>query len=100
MKYFVVEGIFSENHPKGAALEAEIKVHVEYLRAGIDSGTILFMGPKTESGGGFIFVKGEDKQDIQDLCDNDPMFKSGTQWYKITEFRLTDCQDPLRYWFR
>jgi len=99
MKYFIIEGSFAKDHPTGAVLETAIKAHTDYLQAGLDSGTILFAGPKARSGGGFIIVKYEDERDAQDLCDNDPMFKSGIQTYDITEFFLHDCQDPLRYWF-
>jgi len=99
MKYFVLEGSFVENHPKGAELEELIRAHLEYLRIGFDAGSILLSGPKAGAGGGVIVLKCESGSDVQDFCKEDPLFQAGIQQYRITEFGFHDCQGPIKYWF-
>lgn len=99
MKYFIVEGSFANDHPTGAVLEAGIKSHIEYIQTFFDSGMVLFSGPKIGSGGGFIIMRCSDAKEIRNFCDNDPLFRSGIQTYRVTEFVLHECQDPLEYWF-
>ncbi len=99
MKYFVIEGMFLDGHPTGAAMEEAMKAHLEYFRAGFKSGAILFSGPKQNGRGGVVVVKCKDTDDLQDFIAKDPFVTAGIQTYRVTEFALYDCQEPLRYWF-
>lgn len=96
MKYYMLEGSFVKNLPEQNELQRAIAAHLEYLKIGFNDGSILLSGPKAEAGGGVIVVKCED---IQRFCDNDPLVKAGIQEYRITEFKLHDCQDYLKCWF-
>lgn len=96
MKYYMLEGSFVKNLPEQKELQKAINAHLEYLKIGFNDGLILLSGPKAETGGGVIVVKCED---IQKFCDNDPLVKAGIQEYRITEFKLHDCQDYLKCWF-
>lgn len=96
MKYYMLEGSFVKNLPEQNELQKALNAHLEYLKIGFNDGSILLSGPKAEAGGGVIVVKCED---IQKFCDNDPLVKAGIQEYRITEFKLHDCQDYLKCWF-
>lgn len=96
MKYYVLEGTFSKDLPEKNELQKAIDAHLEYLKTGFDDGSILVSGPKAGTGGGIIVVKCDD---IEKFCADDPLVKAGVQEYRITEFKLHDCQDYLRVWF-
>ncbi|WP_020613780.1 YciI family protein [Sediminispirochaeta bajacaliforniensis] len=97
MKYYVLEGTFAKDLPEKSELQKAIDAHLEYLKSGFDDGSILVSGPKAEIGGGIIVVKCDD---IEKFCDGDPLVKAGIQEYRITEFKLHNCQDYLKMWFR
>lgn len=97
MKYYMLEGSFSENLPEQIELQKAIDAHLEYLHIGFNDGSILVSGPKVGSGGGIIVVKSDD---IEKFCNDDPLVKAGIQEYRITEFTLYNCQDYLKNWFQ
>ena len=96
MKYYVLEGTFSKNLPEKVELQKTIDAHLEYLKFGFDDGSILMSGPKAGTGGGIIVVK---CNDIEKFCNDDPLVQAGIQEYRITEFKLYDCQNYLKNWF-
>ncbi|AFA49491.1 hypothetical protein Awo_c27380 [Acetobacterium woodii DSM 1030] len=96
MKYYVLEGTFVKNLPDKSELQKAIDEHLEYLKKGFNDGSILVSGPKIETGGGIIVVKCED---INKFCSDDPLVKAGIQEYRISEFKLHDCQSYLKDWF-
>lgn len=96
MKYYVLEGSFSSNLPPENELQKAIEAHLDYLKIGFSDGTILISGPKVGAGGGIIIVK---SNDINKFCNDDPLVIAGVQEYRITEFKLHNCQDYLKAWF-
>jgi uncharacterized protein YciI len=96
MEYFVLEGTFRKDLPEKTDLQKAIDAHLEYLKFGFDDGSILVSGPKTGTGGGIIIVKCDD---IEKFCNDDPLVQAGIQEYRITEFKLHNCQDYLKIWF-
>ncbi len=96
MKFYALEGTFSNNLPEKSVLQKAIDAHLDYLKIGFDKGFILVSGPKVSEGGGIIIVKSDD---IEKFCNDDPLVKAGIQEYRITEFKLHDCQDFLKVWF-
>ena len=97
MKYYALEGSFVEILPDEVELEQAIDAHLAYLKTGFDDGSILVSGPKVGAGGGIILVKSDD---IEKFCSNDPLVKAGVQQYRITEFKLHDCQYEIKEWFQ
>jgi len=96
MKYFMLEGSFAKELPEQRELQKALDAHLEYLHTGFDDGSILVSGPKVGAGGGMIVVKCDD---IEKFCSDDPLVKAGIQEYRITEFKLYQCQDYLKVWF-
>ena len=96
MKYYVLEGTFAKDLPEKNAMQKAIDAHLAYLKNGFKDGSILMSGPKAETGGGIIVVKSED---IEKFCNDDPLAKAGIQEYRITEFKLHNCQEYLKTWF-
>ena len=96
MKYYVLEGTFAENLPEKDELKKAIDAHLAYLESGFGNGSILVSGPKTGIGGGIIVVKCDD---IEKFCRDDPLVREGIQKYRVTEFKLYNCQDYLKPWF-
>lgn len=96
MKYYVLEGTFRKDLPEKTDLQNAIDAHLDYLKFGFDDGSILVSGPKTGAGGGIIVVK---CNDIEKFCNDDPLVQAGIQEYRITEFKLHNCQDYLKIWF-
>jgi len=100
MKYFIVEGTFT--NPLPVAKEAMGKIiseHQQFLQKGFDEGWMLFSGPKAKKDGGFAIVKAETQHEVDGFFANDPMLLAGVQEYRITEFLKHDCQDMLDKWF-
>jgi uncharacterized protein YciI len=96
MKYYALEGTFAKDLPKKIELQKAIDAHLEYLKFGFDDGSILVSGPKIGTGGGIIVVK---CNDIEKFCKDDPLVQAGIQEYRITEFKLHNCQDYVKGWF-
>jgi uncharacterized protein YciI len=96
MKYYVLEGSFAETLPGKDELQKAIDAHLAYLKTGFADGSILVSGPKPETGGGIIVAKCDD---IEKFCKEDPLVQAGIQEYRITEFKLHNCQNYLRTWF-
>jgi uncharacterized protein YciI len=100
MKYFNIEATFTKNLSIG---ENEFKKasadHLAYLQKGFDEGFILLSGPKANFEGGFIIIKGQSWEEIENYIAGDPLKILDIQTYKITEFKLHDCQPMLKGWF-
>ncbi|MDD4312513.1 MAG: YciI family protein [Eubacteriales bacterium] len=97
MKYYMLEGTFSEQLPDQAELQKAIDAHLAYLTLGFRDGSVLLSGPKVGAYGGIIVVKNDD---IERFCREDPLVKAGIQIYRVTEFSLYDAQAALKPWFR
>lgn len=99
MKYYVLDGCFLETRPQGAEFKNALDAHHEYLLPYIESGAILFSGPKIGGGGGFFVMKCDDDFDIEKFCAEDPMVTSGVQIFKISQFKSLHSHPLLEGWF-
>lgn len=88
-------------HPPVSAEEIQNVIHPAHVRfvvEGIQEGIVIFAGPKTAGGGGFILVSAESADACHAYLDRDPMLKAGAQTYVVSEFRIIDhnpCMDPV-----
>lgn len=101
MRYFMIESTFRQ--PVAVSeeeLQRLIKEHQRYLAPGFAKGWILVSGPKAASGGGVIVMKMSSLEDVEAYFAGDPMKVGGVQDYRVTEFKLHDCQSAIREWFR
>ena len=100
MKYFFVDGTFNEPMSIGEnELQKAIEEHLALLQKGFEEGFILVSGPKVNTGGGVIIIKGQSLLDIENYFAKDPLKILGIQAYNIVEFKLHDCQAVLKGWF-
>ncbi len=97
MQFYMLEGTFRKPLAQTPAMQQAIDAHLAYLNGGLQDGSILLSGPRSDGkGGGVIVIKSDD---IEAFCQNDPLVQAGIQDYHITEFSLLDCQDSIRSWF-
>jgi len=100
MKYFIVEGTFKNPLPvKPEELKEAIGQHMAYLDTGFEKGFILVSGPKPQRNGGFVVMKAESLQEAEAFFSKDPLFVTGIQDYRFTEFWLSRCQPLAAEWF-
>jgi uncharacterized protein YciI len=95
MKYYLLEGEFTDNHPTGDDLNKVLAEHGAYLTNDANKVNVLLAGPKIDRSGGIIIIKSDD---IQDFCYNDPLIKHGVQTYRISEFSINEYSDLLTQW--
>lgn len=100
MKYFVTESVFNDPLPVSPEeLEKTyIPMHVAHINAAIDRGQVLLAGPKVESGGGFIVVKAESREELDKFVSADPFVIHGIGRPIIQEFLLNDRAPCIRDW--
>ena len=100
MKYFVTEAIFNDPLPVN---EEKLKVimdeHEDVIRKGFESGWILLSGPKAHTRGGFVIARGSSVEELEKVFSADPFTLTGVASFRITEFKLFDCQPMLKEWF-
>ena len=100
MKYFSIDATFTGNTSVSEDVFKKASAdHLDYLQKGFDEGFILFSGPKTNKEGGTFVIKGESLQEIENYIAGDPLKIFDIQSYKITEFKLHDCQTIVKEWF-
>lgn len=100
MKYFIIEA--TRKDPVMLDKEALDKVtteHFEFLDQGFEEGRLLLCGPKVSGDGGIIMIKGSSLCEVEDYISRDPLKISDVQEYRITEFRLYNCQSIAKDWF-
>lgn len=68
--------------------DKHMQAHMDWVRAGYDSGLFLASGRKIPRTGGVILSKGE-RQAIEELCAADPFAIHGIAEYEITELAFT-----------
>lgn len=99
MKFFILEGFFTDHVLSEYQLKELITAHLNYLEAESASERILFSGPKADTGGGIIMMKVNDRDEIIQFCRQDPLVLAGVQKYNVTEFIMHDCQQEVKDWF-
>ena len=99
-RYFIIEGTTKQPLPLSQEeMKKAIAEHLVFLQRGFDEGWMLLSGPKAQGGGGVILMKAESLESVTEYLSKDPLLTSGTQDYKIVEFKLHDCQQMLKTWF-
>lgn len=100
MKYFIIEATSRSNVVLAEdALEKAKKDHLAHLQKGVDEGWILMFGPKVNTGGGFIIIKANSVENVENFLSIDSLKIIGVHEYRITEFKLLEGQHFIKDWF-
>jgi len=100
MKFFAIEGIFNNPLPiDKSEMGKVISDHMAYLEKGYNEGFILASGPKPAIDGGFILMKAESLEEVEEYFSKDPLIVTGVQKYHIVEFKLHKCLPEVSSWF-
>lgn len=77
------------------AVLAQLDAHVEFVKAGFDSGDFLVAGRKMPRTGGVILARGVSKDVVEALAMTDPFATSGVAQITVTEFWAGTVQPGL-----
>ena len=77
---------------------AALPDHQAHIAKGLADNRILFAGPKTAGKGGFIVIRAETRQGLDQFIADDPFCQKGIMDYEITEFMPVDRQPYIEPW--
>ena len=99
MKYFVAESVMVTPAPvsEEKMKQVYIPAHVAHLHEGIDAGVVLLGGP-SETGGGFLLLRGESREAVMAFLAKDPFQQNGINHFRVTEFTPNDRSDMVKDW--
>ena len=99
MAYFVVNASHRTPLPLPPnEVEAALPDHQAHIAKGLTDNRILFAGPKSAGKGGFILMKAETRQELDEYIAADPFCQKGIMDYEITEFMPVDRQPYIEPW--
>lgn len=98
MKYFMLEGSFKKDRPRGDVFKEALKGHMAYWQEYYDAGSTLVSGAKIGVGGGIVVFKLEDDVDINDVIAKDPFVSAGVMEYNVVPFDVILVKDAVKDW--
>lgn len=84
--------LFLSKVPQREATEAEIKLHVQYLRELERQGVLVLCGPFTDGDGGMVIVRAADKDAAGRIAAADPFVQAGVRSCAVRTWKLS-CED-------
>jgi uncharacterized protein YciI len=60
--------------------------HRAFLRRQYDAGLFLASGPRNPRTGGIIIAKGQDREDLLKVLEEDPFYREGAASYELISF--------------
>ena len=98
MKFYIIDGTYSENCPQGPAFKEILDAHHSYWSSFICKDKVLVSGP-TVGGAGIVIVKAENDEEAKQIIDNDPFVTEGIATFTVTEFKPYYLISALAGWF-
>ncbi len=96
MRYFFVEGKFNNPIPVGGVkLDSLVKTHLKRINDEMKEGRILFTAYKKDNSGLVLFMKAEEKKDVEKFMYEDPLYKNKVQLYRIIELSIKDVNEKI-----
>jgi uncharacterized protein YciI len=89
---FVVELIYETDL---AAIDAQMRPHMAYLKKHYAAGTFVVSGRKIPRDGGIIIAAGKSRAEIEAIVKEDPFVKLGLADFRIIEFRASQRADDI-----
>ena len=65
------------------------------IAEGIESGMVLFAGPKTQEGGGLFIARAESRDALESYINRDPFTVYGLARFNVTEFLMKDRSEAV-----
>ena len=100
MRYFISESVFNDPLPVPAEEipKTYVPLHEAHVKAAIDQGQVLLAGPKVGEGGGFMVVKAESREALDEFMASDPFVVHGIAHFVVREFKLNDRAPCIQDW--
>lgn len=86
MKFYLINGSFTENHPTGPAFKEALDAHHAYWAPFMQAGKVLLSGPKA-GGAGIVVFKCVENENVQDIINADPFVVRGVATFEAMEFK-------------
>ncbi|AIQ66121.1 hypothetical protein PSTEL_26410 [Paenibacillus stellifer] len=72
-----------------------LEEHRAFLRTQYDGGRFLVSGPRNPRTGGVIVAKGESREELLKVLENDPFYREGAASYELVSFNPVLHQQVL-----
>jgi uncharacterized protein YciI len=89
---FVIELIYKADL---AAIDAQMRAHMAFLKKHYAAGTFVVSGRKIPRDGGIIIAVGKSRAEIETIVKEDPFCKLGLAEFRIIEFRASQRADRI-----
>jgi uncharacterized protein YciI len=89
---FVVELIYKADL---AAIDAQMRPHMAYLKKHYAAGTFVVSGRKIPRDGGIIIATAKSRPEIEAIVREDPFVRLGLAEFRIIEFRASQRADDI-----
>ncbi len=98
MKYFLAQSIMNSPLPVPAedVPRVYIPMHEKHIASGIESGIVLFAGPKVQEGGGLMIARAESREELEAFLSRDPFTQYGLAQFKVKEFLMNDRSEFVK----
>jgi uncharacterized protein YciI len=90
---FVIELVYKADL---AAIDAQMKPHMAFLRKHYAAGTFVVSGRKIPRDGGIIIAAGCDRAHVEAIVKEDPFVALGLADVRIVEFRASQRADDIQ----
>jgi uncharacterized protein YciI len=89
---FIIELIYKADL---AAIDAQMRAHMAFLRKHYAAGTFVVSGRKIPRDGGIIIAAAKTRAEIEAIAKDDPFVKLGLAELRIIEFRASQRADDI-----
>ena len=89
---FVIELLYKADL---AAIDAQMKPHVAFLKKHYDAGRFLVSGRKVPRDGGIILAIGDSRAQIEAIMREDPFCAQGLADFRVIEFRASQLAPDM-----
>ncbi len=98
MKYFLAQSVMNSPLPVPAedVPKIYIPLHEKHIASGIESGMLLFAGPKVSEGGGLLIARAESREALDTFLGRDPFVTYGLAHFEVKEFKMNDRSEFVK----
>ena len=99
MPHYVMENVL--NNPLPCSVEEQkalVPAHKAFVAEWLNKGRVLAAGPRAAGGGGFIILRADSREELDEYIKTDPFIQKGINYYIINEFKPFDYPDSVAQW--